>query len=148
MKLYKLLILILFLVYCETIWTCKILITTNKSSYTITKEENKDTLFSTKYHHDIGLITADGSIIDINKLNKNKLRWVAISRNLLKKYSMGDTIIIESEIKELSGEWVIHYKMAKRWKNKIDFLLPKNDKYNFYNHTVIIMKKRKTIGKV
>ena len=138
MKLYKLLILILFLVYCETIWTCKILITTNKSSYTITKEENKD----------IGLITADGSIIDINKLNKNKLRWVAISRNLLKKYSMGDTIIIESEIKELSGEWVIHDKMAKRWKNKIDFLLPKNDKYNFYNHTVIIMKKRKTIGKV
>jgi hypothetical protein len=46
MKLYKLLILIL--VYCETIWTCKILITTNKSSYTITKEENKDTLNTSK----------------------------------------------------------------------------------------------------
>ena len=89
------------------------------------------------------LVTADMSRIDIKKLNNRDIRWIAVSRDLLKKYSMGDTIIIESSNPRINGEWVIHDKMNKRFTKRIDLLVAKEDDY--YN---LKMPKKATIKKV
>ena len=89
------------------------------------------------------LVTADMSRIDIKKLNNRDIRWIAVSRDLLKKYSMGDTIIIESPNPRINGEWVIHDKMNKRFTKRIDLLVAKDDDY--YN---LKMPKKATIKKV
>lgn len=89
------------------------------------------------------LITADMSRIDIKKLNNRDIRWIAVSRDLLEKYSMGDTIIIESPNPRINGEWVIHDKMNKRFTNRIDLLVA--DKDDYYN---LKMPKKATIKKV
>ncbi len=67
------------------------------------------------------LITADGS-----KINPIKpQRWCAISKDLEKYFSMGDTIVI-SGTKNMDGIWIIHDRMHYRWKNKIDLLVKSN----------------------
>ncbi len=88
-------------------------------------------------------ITADMSKIDIKKLNNRDIRWIAVSRDLLEKYSMGDTIIIESPNSKINGEWVIHDKMNKRFEKRIDLLVSEKDDY--YN---LKMPKKATIKKV
>lgn len=77
------------------------------------------------------LITADNSKIDLNKLNSHKLRWIAVSRDLLEHYSYGDKVLIKSSNTKLNGYWYVHDTMNKRFKNRIDFLVPVNDHYNF-----------------
>lgn len=77
------------------------------------------------------LITADLSVIDLNKLNRHELRWVAVSRDMLDYFNYGDTIHIECENENLNGQWVIHDTMNPRWNNRIDFLVPFDDKYEF-----------------
>ena len=51
-----------------------------------------------------------------------KLRWVAVSRDLLSrwggKFNYGDTIVIEHKKKAIAGRWVIHDTMNKRFKNR------------------------------
>jgi 3D (Asp-Asp-Asp) domain-containing protein len=112
-------------------------------------EENSHWVHATKYSptkKECGsghLTTYDGSTINLRALGKHKLRWIAISRDLLGRYKMGDTVIVESpQSPALNGEWIIHDLMPKRWKNKIDFLVPRNDKYQFHTpHKVKIRKK-------
>ena len=74
------------------------------------------------------LITADGSEIDTSKLQKGFIRWVSLSRDLLQRwggeYKYGDTIRVEHENPLLCGLWIIHDCMNKRFKQKIDFLVP------------------------
>lgn len=76
------------------------------------------------------LITASGKLIDTNKLNNNQLRYVALSRDLLKifklggLYKYGDKINVISKYKEINGIWVVVDCTSKRMKNKIDFLVP------------------------
>ena len=74
------------------------------------------------------LITADGSEIDTSKLQKGLIRWVSLSRDLLQRwggeYKYGDTIRVEHENPLLCGLWIIHDCMNRRFKNKIDFLVP------------------------
>ena len=67
------------------------------------------------------LITADGSKIDTNRVDK--LRWIAISRDLEKVYKMGDSIIVEGVGEGYDGIWIIKDRMNRRFKNKIDFLI-------------------------
>jgi hypothetical protein len=88
---------------------------------------------------DTPLHTADGSFIDVNSIPK--LRWCAVSRNLLKRwggpYDYGDTIYVRipnidpvwgNDLAHkkfgdvINGYWVIHDTMNKRYKNYIDFL--------------------------
>lgn len=69
------------------------------------------------------LVTADGSKISLTALKSGKLRWIAVSRDLLKNYSFGDTVRIISDDKRVSGRWVIHDTMSPRHKMKIDFLV-------------------------
>lgn len=69
---------------------------------------------------DTPLITASGY-----KINPNDLpNIVAISRDLRKEFSFGDTLVVTSP-KELQGEWIIQDLMNKRFTNKVDFLVPK-----------------------
>ena len=89
------------------------------------------------------LVTADMSKIDVDKLNNRDIRWIAVSRDLLEKYSMGDTVIIESPNPRINGEWVIHDKMNKRFTKRIDLLVAEKDEY--YN---LWMPKKATIKKV
>lgn len=69
------------------------------------------------------LITADGSKINLKKLRQGELRWIAISRDLLKHYDFGDTVVVVSDDTRFSGKWVIHDTMNSRFKRKIDFLM-------------------------
>jgi hypothetical protein len=88
--------------------------------------------------------TADGSVIDVDKLKRNEIRWCALSRDLIWDdhrqtihsegfrgfYRFGDTITVYSKTNpQINGEWVVHDTMNKRYTKSIDFLVhPLNDK--------------------
>jgi len=90
------------------------------------------------------LTTADGSTINVEKLKKNRLRWCALSRDLIWDeyrqtihkegfrglFEFGDTIIVYSKTNpQINGKWVVHDTMNKRYTNSIDFLIhPSNNK--------------------
>ena len=87
------------------------------------------------------LITADGSEIDLEKLNRGELRWCAVSRDLLQVYRYGDEIWIDSENPEIRGWWIIKDTMNIRKKNHIDLLLPENHKTGFGKDSLRIKTK-------
>ena len=75
------------------------------------------------------LITADGSIIDPQKVEDGTIKWVAVSRDMLKNgYKYGDKIEIISEDPLISGIYEIHDTMAKRFTKRIDILMPRKIK--------------------
>jgi 3D (Asp-Asp-Asp) domain-containing protein len=74
------------------------------------------------------LITADGSFIDIQKLEEGTIKWVAVSRDMLKDFKYGDKIEIISENPLISGIYEIHDTMAKRFEKHIDILMPEKIK--------------------
>ena len=72
------------------------------------------------------LVTASNSKIDKLKLHKQEIRWMALSRNLLKrwngKFHYGDTVIVNSGDREIDGFWIIKDSMNKRYRNYGDLL--------------------------
>ena len=70
------------------------------------------------------LITADNSEIDMRKLKQGKLKWVAVSRDLLKngKVKYGDRIRLKCKDKSLSGVYTVHDTMNPRWEKRVDIL--------------------------
>lgn len=86
--------------------------------------------------------TADGTIIKKRGEEINKLRYVALSRDLIKdefrnklhkakgqwngQIQFGDTIRVVSDNKMLCGLWVVKDTMNKRYKNRVDFMQDKN----------------------
>lgn len=76
------------------------------------------------------LVTANNSKIDIGKLQKQQLRWMALSRDLLKKWKgkfhYGDTVLITSGDSDIDGYWIIKDTMNKRYKNHGDLLFDSN----------------------
>ena len=68
------------------------------------------------------LRTADNSKIDLHKLKKGEIKWVAVSQDLKKKYGFGGKIRIKSGDPNIDGVYEIHDVMNKRFKNKIDIL--------------------------
>lgn len=89
------------------------------------------------------LITADNSKIDTSKLEKHQIRWIAISRDLRGRYNYGDTVIIESDNKNIEGEWVVRDTMNPRFSNRIDLLAPLNDKYNMNDGPIEVILRKK-----
>ncbi len=70
------------------------------------------------------LKTADQSLIDKEKLNKGELKWIAVSRDLLKVFKYGDKVLVKcKKYPKFDGVWTVKDCMAKRWKMKIDFLV-------------------------
>lgn len=68
------------------------------------------------------LVTADNSKIDLRKLRRGEIRWIAVSRDLKKKYGFGGKIRIKSGDPNIDGVYEIHDVMNKRFTNKIDIL--------------------------
>ncbi len=83
-------------------------------------------------------VLADGTRINIHKVEH--LRYVALSRNLLKRwggpFEYGDFIVVEGADDHRgnhNGIWQVKDTMNKRWVDRIDFLVPlgtKNFKYD------------------
>lgn len=83
------------------------------------------------------LETADGSIIDLERLQKGELKWCAVSRELLKKWggslSFGDSIDVEfMKNPELNGKWIIHDITAQKYRNTIDLLVHQDQPIRLY----------------
>ena len=72
------------------------------------------------------LITANNSRIDLDKLYRNEIRWMALSRNLLKRwngeFNYGDTVILDAGDPAIDGLWVVNDNMNKRFKDRGDLL--------------------------
>jgi len=83
--------------------------------------------------------TASGKIINPNKASEHK--WIAMSRNLLKrwkgKFEYGDKVkLIGTKVKD--GVYTIVDCMHKRFKNKIDILETEGvDLYKFENVKIV-----------
>jgi hypothetical protein len=72
------------------------------------------------------LVTASNKRIDEEKLYRQEIKWMAVSRDLLKKwsgeFSYGDTVMLTSGDKAIDGLWVIHDNMNKRFTSRGDLL--------------------------
>ena len=75
---------------------------------------------------DTPLITASNCKIDTAKLFKQQLRWMALSRNLLRRWNgqfdYGDTVRVTSGDPQIDGFWVIQDNLNKRYTNRGDLL--------------------------
>jgi hypothetical protein len=107
-------------------------------------------VIGTYYHADVGqtdarpLETADGHIIDRSKLRSGKLRWIALSRDLIDRhgghFSYGDRVYVYHPDKRIRGWWVLHDTMNKRFKNRIDFLIDKTVVFPGRTEGILISK--------
>lgn len=87
------------------------------------------------------LVTADGSRIDKSKLNSGEIKWIAVSRDLLKRgLSYGDKVIVRNiKNQDYEGIYEIHDTMNSRYESYIDFLVPDHITLGKW-HDVIIEK--------
>ena len=146
MKTYKLIIIIIFVLIRSNN------VNSNKEIININEYYPKpiySDIWGTIYHaeaeqcDDTPTITGDGSKIDI--YNASKLRWLAISQEMLNceyrtklhnnnssplykgKIKYGDTVWVESPHKSINGLWIVHDTKNMRYRKSIDFLQTKND---------------------
>lgn len=82
---------------------------------------------------DTPLVTADGSMINLDKLKNHRIKWVALSRDLLSRwggpFNYGDTIYIDHKDSRIKGHWVVRDCMNKRFKKRVDFLVHQSHKF-------------------
>ena len=118
----------------------------HKEKYLIKKKKEKETRVTVTVYNPVReqcdsnpLITADGQKINLRKLNNGSLKWVAVSRDLLKTYKFGDKIRIRSEkYPEINGIYEVHDVMHKRHTLRIDILQPKvNGLYGKWNDVIV-----------
>lgn len=81
------------------------------------------------------LITADGSKIDLAQLRKGKIKWCAVSRDLLWLFPKNKPkrIWIEEY-----GVYEVRDVMGKRHKHRVDILLHPQDRRRIYKRHVKI----------
>jgi hypothetical protein len=72
------------------------------------------------------LVTASNQRISEKKLRSGAIRWMALSRELLKRWGghiqYGDTIDLYSWDPTIDGTWVVQDTMNKRFRNRGDLL--------------------------
>lgn len=69
------------------------------------------------------LVTADLSEINLKKLRRRQIKWVAISQDLLTKYQYGDKLKLTcSEDPSINGIYEVHDCINKRFRNRVDIL--------------------------
>lgn len=85
---------------------------------------------------DTPLITADGSKINLQKLKNGKLKWCAISRDLLWLFPKDKPkrIYVEGH-----GYYEVRDVMNKRFNHRIDILIHPSDKTRFKKENVKIV---------
>lgn len=78
---------------------------------------------------DTPLTTADNS--KINPKRPGRHRWIAVSRNLLKRWGgsidYGDTLHLKGISKALDGPYVVRDTMNKRMRDRVDILVGSKD---------------------
>lgn len=86
------------------------------------------------------LTTADGSKIDLAELEAGNIRWIAVSRDLLKEGNLhyGDVVEIVSNDSTINGRYEIRDTMNKRYREKIDILMPSGRRIGKWN---VLIKK-------
>lgn len=110
----------------------KIIMEEEKIEEEIIKEIEEEAVVITKYRplsretDDTPLQTADLSEISMLKLYRGEIKWVAVSRDLLKKYGYGSKIKISTGDLDIDGIYEIHDTMNKRWTSRIDILTHPN----------------------
>jgi len=110
----------------------------NTSSHSNLTTENSTKTFTvsaTVYYPEPGqtdatpLITADGS--RISKKNPGKHRWLAVSRDLHRRwgghFSYGDSLWVSGISEKLDGLYVVRDVMSRRMRNRIDILVGRKD---------------------
>lgn len=120
-----------------TLLLCYVFISANNSSPTYSVR-------ATKYYpnHNCGIVTADGSRININRVNNHSDRWVALSRDMFGYgFKMGDRICVTSDNKRLNGVWIVKDKMGPRKTRSIDFLMTPQNSKNFENPCTVKIRK-------
>lgn len=71
------------------------------------------------------LITASGKKINIELLENGELKWIAVSRDLLRIYKYGDIVRITCDHDpSINGDYEITDTMHERFENTIDLLWP------------------------
>lgn len=88
------------------------------------------------------LLTASGRIIDTNRLREEKIKWIALSRDLLTTFNKGalftygDYIEI-SGIGKLSGRYLVADCMAEQYRQKIDILVHHKTQFKHFEKATI-----------
>jgi hypothetical protein len=74
-------------------------------------------------------ITSCGIHISDTRLKGGTIRYVSLSRDLLKEHKYGSYIIVKCANAYYNGKWLVVDTMNKRFKNKIDFLQHEQNKH-------------------
>jgi 3D (Asp-Asp-Asp) domain-containing protein len=83
------------------------------------------------------LHTADNSEIDLKKLKSGKLKWVAISQDLLWLIPMGSKVkISDEESGKCYGIYTVKDKMHKRWNHRMDILIHPSSEERIYAENI------------
>ena len=88
------------------------------------------------------LITADGTHIDTVALNRDSIKYIAISQDMLKRnggpFMYGDSVFINiPNNPSFTGKYVIHDCMNKRYKRSVDILTGVRKKGNLWKNASI-----------
>lgn len=84
-------------------------------------------------------VTSSGERIDKNHLQSGRLKWVALSSDLLKSIPIGSKIrVIDPPHKKLSGIWTVKDKCGI--KNTVDFLRPWPDTLGLWNVKIEVIE--------
>lgn len=95
--------------------------------------------------------TACGSVINMEKLRKREIRWIALPKSMLCRFGGGpfnfnDSVLFYSKSSpQINGEWIVKDVVSGKWGKTVDFLmLPENNKPKLGTpHDVkILMNKR------
>jgi 3D (Asp-Asp-Asp) domain-containing protein len=106
----------------------------------ITKSISYETVTLTTYTPTVGEtdstphITASGFKIDT--INPKKHRIIAVSRDLKKKWPFGTKVRIK-KAGRYNGVYIVKDVMNKRFKNRIDILIGKDDRQTAMNNVII-----------
>jgi hypothetical protein len=96
------------------------------------------------------LLTASNQRINEKELRSGSIRWMALSRNLLKRWGgkihYGDTIRVSAGDSAIDGLWVVQDTMHRRFQNRGDLLFDASVRTRGrWINVLITLQKRRTI---
>lgn len=88
------------------------------------------------------LITADGTPIDTVLLNRDSIKFIAVSQDMLKRnggiFRYGDSVYINiPNAPNFTGKYIVHDCMNKRYKRSVDILTGVRKKGNLWKNATI-----------
>lgn len=92
------------------------------------------------------LVTADNSMIDLVKLRRKELKWVAVSRDLVGIYRYGDIIELTATgkgSKRINGRYIVHDTMNPRFTNRVDILTAVGEEMGMWENVTVKLVSRK-----